>query len=386
MAWRNRGRGGGRGGRGGGGRGGGPVSAGKGNQEDQSMRWLAQSITCHAWNHDRTRVALCPNSNIVEIYSYENKIWKKEHTLANHDQIIMGIDWGHKLNRIVTCGQDRNAYVWKYEDGEWKPTLVILRLNRACTDVQWSPNEDKFAVASGAKSISVCYFEEDNDWWVSKHIKKNIKSTVLSIDWHPNNILIASASSDFKCHVHSGFVKGVDQKPDSTPFGMKLRFGESLGEYPSSGWVHCARWSPSGNQICITSHDSTVAFIDVTEGAPGEYQIVKVKGLPFVNVFWLNENNVVAAGHSMYPQTYVKTEEGWVTDRNLDEKKVVVKKEKSSVSKAFEMWGNKVDKGQTSNQTKLKTRQLKVFLLSTYFGLMKIMSSLLDTVCTLKPM
>jgi len=60
----------------------------------------------------------------------------------------------------------------------WKPTLVILRINRAATCVRWSPFENKFAVGSGARLVSVCYFEKDNDWWVSKHIKKPFKSTV----------------------------------------------------------------------------------------------------------------------------------------------------------------------------------------------------------------
>lgn len=35
--------------------------------------------------------------------------------------------------------------------------------------------------------------------WVSKHIKKPIRSTVLSLDWHPNNVLLAAGSCDFKC-------------------------------------------------------------------------------------------------------------------------------------------------------------------------------------------
>ena len=34
--------------------------------------------------------------------------------------------------------------------------------------------------------------------WVSKHIKKPLRSTVLSIDWHPNNYLLAAGSCDFK--------------------------------------------------------------------------------------------------------------------------------------------------------------------------------------------
>lgn len=58
--------------------------------------------------------------------------------------------------------------------------------------------ENKFAVGSGARLISVCYFESENDWWVSKHIKKPIRSTITSIDWHPNNVLLAAGSSDFR--------------------------------------------------------------------------------------------------------------------------------------------------------------------------------------------
>jgi len=39
-------------------------------------------------------------------------------------------------------------------------------------------SENKFAVGSGARLISICYFEQENNWWVSKHIKKPIRSTV----------------------------------------------------------------------------------------------------------------------------------------------------------------------------------------------------------------
>jgi len=35
--------------------------------------------------------------------------------------------------------------------------------------------------------------------WLSKHIKKPINSTVLSLDWHPNNILLAAGSADLNC-------------------------------------------------------------------------------------------------------------------------------------------------------------------------------------------
>ena len=61
--------------------------------------------------------------------------------------------------------------------------------------MKWSPKENKFAVASGAKVVSVCYFEEDNDWWVSKHIKKH-KSTVLFVDWYVFSCFFFARFSD----------------------------------------------------------------------------------------------------------------------------------------------------------------------------------------------
>ena len=113
------------------------------------------------------------------------------------------VDWAPRTNRIVSCSQDKNAYVWSYDDitEEWKPTLVHLRLDRSATFVRWSPHEDKFAVASGSKSIAICYFGEDNDWWVSKHIKKPITSTILCLGWHPNNVLLACGGADSKVSI-----------------------------------------------------------------------------------------------------------------------------------------------------------------------------------------
>lgn len=83
---------------------------------------------------------------------------------ANDYCLSIGIDWAPESNRIVSCASDRNAYVWTLKDGAWKPTLVLVRINRAATCVKWSPLENKFALGSGARLISVCYFEKENDW------------------------------------------------------------------------------------------------------------------------------------------------------------------------------------------------------------------------------
>jgi actin related protein 2/3 complex subunit 1A/1B len=133
--------------------------------------------------------------------------------------MVTSIDWAPTTDRIVTCAQDRNAYVWTKEPEpsiptqyKWKPTLVVLKINRAATQVRWSPLENKFAVASGARCICVCSFDEEMNWWASKQIKKPIRSTVLSIDWHPNNVLLASGSADMKARVFSTYLKEVDSK------------------------------------------------------------------------------------------------------------------------------------------------------------------------------
>eukprot|EP00069_Balaena_mysticetus_P022229 bmy_13997T0 len=153
--------------------------------------FLVEPISCHAWNKDRTQIAICPNNHEVHIYEKSGNKWVQVHELKEHNGQVTGIDWAPESNRIVTCGTDRNAYVWTLKGRTWKPTLVILRINRAARCVRWAPQENKFAVGSGSRVISICYFEQENDWWVCKHIKKPIRSTILSLDWHPNNVLLA---------------------------------------------------------------------------------------------------------------------------------------------------------------------------------------------------
>lgn len=109
---------------------------------------------------DLVDIAACPPPTLQ--LAFQNKCIKSVlMCLFGH---VIGIDWAPKSDRIVTCGADRNAYVWSQKEGVWKPTLVILRINRAATFVKWSPLENKFAVGSGARLISVCYFESENDW------------------------------------------------------------------------------------------------------------------------------------------------------------------------------------------------------------------------------
>ena len=196
---------------------------------------------------------------------------------------------------------DRNAYVWEKTPSGWKPTLVLLRINRAATFVRWSPSEQKFAVGSGARVIAVCYFEEENDWWISKHLKKPIRSTITTLAWHPNSVLLAAGSTDSHARVFSSFIKGIDKRPEPSAWGERLPFNTVCGEFlnDSAGWVHGVSFSPSGNTLAFTGHDSsvTVVYPSGPEQPPRAMLNISTRFLPLTSLIWSGENELIAAGH-----------------------------------------------------------------------------------------
>ncbi|CAG0902327.1 unnamed protein product, partial [Cyprideis torosa] len=157
--------------------------------------------------------------------------------------------------------------------------------------------ENKFAVGCGARLIAICYFEEENDWWVSKHIKKPIKSTVTCVDWHPGNILLAAGSTDYKVRVYSAYVKEIEEKPAPLPWGSKMPLGQVMAEYRSTssggGWVHSVSFSPSGNRLCWTSQDSAVSVVDASQGQ--QIATIRTEFQPFLRSLWLTDDVIVAA-------------------------------------------------------------------------------------------
>ncbi|KAJ6645876.1 Actin-related protein 2/3 complex subunit 1A-B [Pseudolycoriella hygida] len=266
------------------------------------------AITCHAWNKDRSQIAISPNNNEVHIYKREGNDWKQVDVLSQHDLRVMGIDWAPNTNRIVTCGVDRNAYVWTQSDDDkkWKPMLVLLRINRAATCVKWSPFENKFAVGSGARLISVCFFESENNWWVSKHIKKPIRSTVSSIAWHPNNILLVAGSTDYKARVFSAYIKDIEEQPSATPWGARMPLGQLMAEFKTGneggGWVNNVSFSADGNKICWVGHNSSINVADANSG--GAIFRLKTEFLPFLCCEWISSTSIVVAGHGCVPLIY----------------------------------------------------------------------------------
>ena len=280
-------------------------------------------IADHSFSADRQTLAVARDNN-VELYGRSGNKFTLKDELNGHDKTVTSVDIAPSTGRIVTCSQgillgylgkwfisamdtanldciDRNAYVWEPSPTGWKPKLVLLRINRAATFARWSPSERKFAVGSGARVIAVCYFEEENDWWVSKQLKKPIRSTITTVAWHPNSVLLAAGSTDAHARVFSSFIKGVDERPESSVWGERLPFNTVCGEYlnNSAGWVHGCAFSPSGNALAFTAHDSsiTIVYPSGPDQPPMAVISVSTQLLPFMSLIWRDESEIIAAGY-----------------------------------------------------------------------------------------
>lgn len=279
-------------------------------------------IADHSFSEDHSLLAVARDSN-VELYYTDGKRYELGNTLTDHDKTVTSVDISPS-GRLVTCSQDRNAIVWEPQlDGSWKPTLVLLRISRAATFVRWSPNEQKFAVGTGDRLVGVCYYEAENDWWIAKHIKKPIRSTVLSVAWHPNSVLLAAGSTDGYARVFSGYIKNVDERPAPSVWGERLPFQTLCGEFSNNygGWVHDVAFSPSGDALAFATHDSSiiVAYPQGPDLPPQAVLSVSTSLLPFRSILWSSENQIIAAGHDCHPVVFEGDQSGWQYASSIDD-------------------------------------------------------------------
>ncbi|AMD21297.1 HER018Cp [Eremothecium sinecaudum] len=273
-------------------------------------------IYSHCFNADRSALAITYENNCY-IYSLGAGQPRLVAKLSDHDKTVTAVDISIH-GRIVTCSQDRNAIVWEpLSDGSYKPTLVLLRINRSATCAKWAPNGYKFAVGSSARIIAVCYYEQENDWWVSKHIKKPIRSTVNTLSWHDNGVLLASGGSDGYVRVFSGFVKGLDNKDQvaGSPWGDKFPFGALVREWRQGSWIHDLKWRSRTEQLAYVAHDGTMGVVDYTGALKS---VENPEGLPFKALLWIDDNSILCGGYSCHPVVFAYNGSSWQFARHLD--------------------------------------------------------------------
>lgn len=341
-------------------------------------------IADHSFSSDRQTLAVAKDNN-VELYSKSGNKFVLKDELRGHDKTVTGVDIAPNSGMIVTCSQgkslrrwpgsctetlsDRNAYVWEPSPSGWKPTLVLLRINRAATFVRWSPSEKKFAVGSGARVIAVCYFEEENDWWVSKHLKKPIRSTITTLAWHPNSVLLAAGSTDSHARVFSGFIKGVDARPEASVWGERLPFNTVCAEYlnDSAGWVHAVSFSPSGDALAFAAHDSsiTVVYPSAPDQPPRAMISITTQSLPFTSLIWNGEAEILAAGYDCEPYRFRGGEQGWEFAGSLETKRGAVGVVEESARNMFRQMDLR---GKTKDDTQLNTTHQNTINTIRVFG------------------
>ncbi|KAF9730681.1 hypothetical protein PMIN06_004173 [Paraphaeosphaeria minitans] len=314
-------------------------------------------IADHSFSADRQTLAVA-RDNVVDLFQRSGSKYTLQDELTGHDKTVTGVDIAPNSGKIVTCSQDRNAYVWEPTPEGWKPTLVLLRINRAATCVRWAPSETKFAVGSGARLIPVCYFEEEDNWWVSKHIKKPIRSTITAVAWHPNSVLVAAGSTDGHARVLSAFVKGVDARPEPSAWGERLPFNTVCGEFMNNtaGWVHSVAFSPSGSALAFAAHDSTLTVVYPAgpEEPPRAVVSISTQVLPFMSLVWSTESEIIAAGYNCEAYRLQGDENGWQLAGSLESKGRPGVQDSREES-ALNMFKQMDLKGSTKDDTKLKT-------------------------------
>lgn len=311
-----------------------------------------ESIKDHVFSPDRQFLAITKDNN-VEIYRVlSGSRAQLFTTLKGHDKTVTAVDISPDGGKILTCSQDRNALVWEFNAAlkEYKPTLVLLRINRAATACKWSPFGNKFAVGSADRVIAVCYYEEENDWWISKHLKKPLKSTITCLDWHPNNVLLVSGSTDGHVRVFSAYIKGLDEKPEPTAWGVKLPFQTLCGDFitETGAWIHDVAFSPQGTSAAFVAHDSSITVVyPGGEGLPPQaIHSIPTDYLPFKSLVYLSENRIVAGGHNCNLIVFDGNESGWKeafkvekqTDLTSDHSKVQDEDEEISSHDALNMF------------------------------------------------
>jgi actin related protein 2/3 complex subunit 1A/1B len=178
------------------------------------------------------------------------------------------------------------------------------------------------------------------------------------VAWSPDQKFLVTGGCDFKCRIFSAFVDGIDSaESDATltaSFGGKSNeFGECLVEFDQAkAWVQGVSWSPSGSTIAFCGHGSTLSFVNLADG--NSVQTIYQKGLPTSQIFFKDDDNLVAIGFDHNPTVYTKSGE-WAETKKMDE---ATKKEDkaagSAASKARNMFQDADTRGKTGGKKDFK--------------------------------
>lgn len=56
---------------------------------------------------------------------------------------------------------------------------------------------------------------------------------MTTVDWHPDNKVLAAGSTDYKVRVFSAFISDMEEGPGNSPWGQSSSLG-TLAEFPNT--------------------------------------------------------------------------------------------------------------------------------------------------------
>jgi len=301
--------------------------------------------TCHCWGPEG-QVCVAVGYDLI-IYKLGAKKYEVLYTLEKHKHRVTGVDWNLKTNQIVSCSEDRNAYVWTFDKKQWNQTLVVLRVNRAALCVKWSPNGKKFAVGTSAKTIMVCNYDAEHDFWVSKSIKKS-KSAILALHWHKSSLYLAAGGADHKVRVYNAKLD-MDEDVQDNLF-KKSKFSSVVADCSSLGYVNDVVWNPNGQSLAFCSQSSQLTLVSFLGSGEFEVQTRQLNTLPLNSIQWVDDTTLVGAGHDKILYSFTINKNSFSPAKKIDSGKKAAKK-KVGVSAAFAKFQNLSAKGQSENKS-----------------------------------
>ncbi|XP_022235777.1 actin-related protein 2/3 complex subunit 1A-like, partial [Limulus polyphemus] len=110
--------------------------------------------------------------------------------------------------------------------------------------------------------------------------------------------------------VFSAYIKEIEQKPQPTPWGNKMPFGNIMAEVSNAGggWIHCVSFSTDGNKLAWVSHNSTISVVDAE--ADMKLVTLRTQYLPFITCLWSSVDTIVAAGYDCSPMVFQYNKQG----------------------------------------------------------------------------
>lgn len=105
------------------------------------------------------------------------------------------------------------------------------------------------------------------------------------------------------------FFVNLSFRPPPTAWGEKFPFNTVLGEFSNGGggWIHSVAFSPSGEALAFSGHDSEISIAY----PGGAIKSIRLISLPYLSLLWTSEEKIIAAGYDCAPALFEKTNEEW---------------------------------------------------------------------------